>query len=550
MENLDILYEAFELFKNKANLDASIERFKKFYSSFKGEKYEDITLTYSTCVIESDWIEVIEKGLPFLEKAIKEERQFIRNDGEVLPIEKIRKISKDSIQDLAKHSNYITHEPEPGSDLLIPDKMLMIRKESDFAIYENRVLYAALVYLKDFVSSRLNKIKELTNRYEADTYATKRLDLGNRKLEYSFHLYETRNNDPIVSKKNSAADLIRRLDDIMTNILGLLKKPLMVEVSKSELVSRPITKTNILRMNHNFRESLACFDYIANYTAEGYQVKTTTKRFNPFSTDMMDSYGEVAALLSYLTYMYSNELSGELRNRYLAMLEKRKQEEEDKLLARLKSLKAKASTEEKTLTEYYFLFENGYRILEKRFVSIDLEIKELIDKHRKEVEALKQEHEAEIAAKIEYYTNQLEQLEQQKNKEISELKDSHINEITGIKNDYDERISSLRREYSEEKSRMLDEHRATVDELSTSNKELTKQNKELLAELNEMKTKFHALLIKAGEAPDASEIITEEKFDELEKTKAAFDLYYKKAWASAKKAIRQETLKIKKKEKK
>ena len=42
MENLDIFYEAFELFKSKTVLDVDTSRFKKFYSSFKGEKYEDI----------------------------------------------------------------------------------------------------------------------------------------------------------------------------------------------------------------------------------------------------------------------------------------------------------------------------------------------------------------------------------------------------------------------------------------------------------------------------------------------------------------------------
>ena len=351
MENLDILYEAFELYKSKTGLDVDVERFKKFYSSYKGDKYEDIKLTFSTCTIETDWVEAIEKGLPWIEKAIKEERQFIRNDGEVLPIEKVRKVSKDSIQDLAKHSNYITHEPEPGQDLLIPDKMLMIRKESDYAIYENRVIYAALIYLRDFVSSRLNKIKELTNRYEADTYARKNLDLGNRKIEYTFHIYETRNNDPIVSKKNTCSDIIKRLDDVMANIIGLLKRPLMVELSRVELVSRPITKTNILRMNHNFRESLACFDYIANYNSPGYKIKTSTRHFNPYSTDMMDSFGEVAILLSFLTYMYGNELSNELRTNYRATLQKRQEEEENRVLAKLKSLKARAKDDEKTITE-------------------------------------------------------------------------------------------------------------------------------------------------------------------------------------------------------
>ena len=44
----------------------------------------------------------MEKGLVHIEKAIKEERQFIRSNGEVLPIEKIKHVSKESIEHLAK----------------------------------------------------------------------------------------------------------------------------------------------------------------------------------------------------------------------------------------------------------------------------------------------------------------------------------------------------------------------------------------------------------------------------------------------------------------
>ena len=109
MKNLDTLYEAYQNYKKLCIVDNDTPRFLRSYMSNKDRDSEDIMTVFSVCHIEQDWVEAIEVGLPFIEKAIKEERQFIRNDGEVLPIEKIRKTSKDSIQDLAKHANYITH---------------------------------------------------------------------------------------------------------------------------------------------------------------------------------------------------------------------------------------------------------------------------------------------------------------------------------------------------------------------------------------------------------------------------------------------------------
>ena len=41
-------------------------------------------------------------------KAIKMERQFIRSQGEVVDIEKVKIVSRDSVEHLARHSNMIT----------------------------------------------------------------------------------------------------------------------------------------------------------------------------------------------------------------------------------------------------------------------------------------------------------------------------------------------------------------------------------------------------------------------------------------------------------
>ena len=548
MENLDIFYEAFENYKKKTVLDVDTTRFKKFYSSFKGEKYEDIVLTFSTCTIETDWVDAIEKGLPYIEKAIKEERQFIRNDGEVLPIEKIRKVSKDSIQDLAKHSNYITHEPDiAGDGMLIPDKLLMIRKESDFAIYENRVIYAALVYLRDFVSSRLNKIKELTNRYESEMFATKHLDLGNRKLEYSLHLHELRNNDPIVSSKNTAYDIIRRLDDIMSNIIALLKRPLMVEVSRVEMVSRPITKTNILKMNHNFRESLACFDYIANYSSDGYTVKTMKRHFNPYSMDMMEDFGEIAMLVSYLTYVHSNNLTGDLRKNYLALLEKRRLDEEERVLQKLKSLKARAKDEEKTLAEYFILFETGYRILEKKVENFERELKAIELRHFDEMQAQKDHYLAELDNQREYYDGELVKQENEFTSQIEQIKKDYENLISTLKQQQLDEISNFKERITNEKNESIRNKQSEIDQLNEKISNLTAELASFKEENKLLKVKINGLLIKTGQAEPAEEMITEEKFDELEKTKTAFDNYYKLAWKKAKEAIRKEALAIRKK---
>ena len=112
MNDLDLFYRGFIDFKKQTKQTIDVSSFYSEAKHYNKAENEDVIVYFSTCIIKEDWVTAIEEGVPFVEKAIKEERQFIRNDSEVLPIDRIRKISKQSIEDLSKHSNYITHLPE------------------------------------------------------------------------------------------------------------------------------------------------------------------------------------------------------------------------------------------------------------------------------------------------------------------------------------------------------------------------------------------------------------------------------------------------------
>ena len=92
----------------------------------------EIAVTRAVCTVDEEWIKEIEAGLVHLEKAIKEERQFIYSNGEVIPIEKVKNVSKDSVEHLARHSDLITRVHE-GEDL-IPDKLYTVERLSDYAV--------------------------------------------------------------------------------------------------------------------------------------------------------------------------------------------------------------------------------------------------------------------------------------------------------------------------------------------------------------------------------------------------------------------------------
>ena len=557
MENLDLFYRALEKYKKDLELDPETGRFLKVAKRYNTPEAEQLNILYSTVEIEEDWVNAIEHGLPYIEKAIKEDRQFIRTDGDIVPIEKVKKISKSSIEDLSKHSNYITHESESDEISVIPDKLFVLNKESDYAVYENKVLYATLIYLKDFVSIRLSKIKDLARTFEFDSSLNKKLDIGNRKIDISLKINEKRLNDPTLNSKDISSLVIDRLDDILTNIMGLLKYPLMIELSKAEMVSRPITKTNVLRMNTNFRESLALFDYIAEYSKDGYTVKTTNKSFNPFNDELQNSFSSILMTYSFMSYIYSTQIEGELKRRKEEQDRLDKIKSEDELLLQLKHLEVKANTDGKTLVEYVRLFETGYRILEKKLDDLNLQLEQAEIKRKADLEDLRvsyenkiilinEENEQKVAEIIKKCEKDIEEIRLSTESRVEEIEQNcqiRINELTSS---FNEKINSLTTNYEN----LLADKNAQINSLNSEISTLKQEISKLLETNKILCADEIARKELSGEGNDFDQYLSEMSFDELERKKAAFDKFYKVAWNKAKKSIVKENIKIVKKTKK
>ena len=504
MDQLELFHWAYSNYQKEFEGNREDHLFKKGVNSKKYTK-DAITMVEVECAIDDDWIKAIDFGLKYVAKAIREDRQFIRNEGEVLPIEKIRRVSKDSIVDLSKHSNYITRLPEEEDENLVPDKLLMIKRENDYSIYENRVLYTTLAYLKEFVASRLEKIKEVTNKYEGVTHIEKKIDLGYRSIDFVMNLVENRRNDPITVANNGYQEKIQQLDAILNEILILLKTPLMQEVSKSPMVSRPITKTNVLKMNTNFKESLALFDYICAYDKPGYTVTKKEKKIYPLSEAQENSFNDVIQLVSFLSYQYNNGLEKRLADAFKKESSRRLHLKDQELLDRIEELKAKAKRNPTENAEYIMQLEQSYDVL-KRAVS----------DAKEETEATKAEAE----------------------NKIEELNEAHETEKGELKAALEERLRSLEEELAQANERLEAEKKASDAIAAELNEKIDLLSTELLA------SKLYA----KDKGINLFDFTTRERFTKLEEEKKVLDRFFEKAWRATKKEIRKKHYDFSKKE--
>ena len=612
MTLLDVYHRAFKSYRRETSDNTNCEKDRKalFPSEIAEDKLESVKYL---CNIEEDWVKAIENGLEFVEKAVAEERQFIRSNGEVVPIEKVRRISKDSVEHLAKHSEMITHVPENEGGLLVPDKLYMVEKLSDYAVYENRFLYMMLCYLRNFIEYRLEKIEKLRRTYIGEMELKREVVSKKRMLRIEAKVYENRTDNPFPIPDDSSAALVKRIGDCREIINALLNTDLMVQVAKSPMIKPPIVKTNVLKMNNNFKNALALYDYIASYKGDGYSYKEVKSEFTPLQDNVADELAEAMNLTSFLAYKTGNGIEEYLNKEYEKEEERRRAEEAQRLVERLNRLKKRAAESNKTMEEYMLLLEERNRQLEKdseEWQRIRLEIealnkeidelnaeKETLNRTIEELHAVIEEKEREIEALNRKYLDEISALKRAHEEELAALKTAHENEVTAIKaewadkmtnavNDYENRLANLNiqlsdanakyastmREYevkteelnykianvdneirrnTEEYERQLKEYENNCAEsLKSADTEHKRELKTVRDEMAFIRGELDAMRMQQGLMKPSTDYTSRERFKELEREYEAFHKFFKKQWDLTKKEIRKTILWAKEEKKK
>ena len=363
MNELDIYYRAL---RKLAKDSAANDRNRRFKAAVgRAETGADRLLSERmVCHIEQDWVEFIELHLPYVERAIKEERQFIRREGETVDIGKAKKVSRDSVEHLARHSEMITHLPEED-EMLIPDKIFITENQSNYLVYENRFLYLLLTFMNDFVESRYSKISELGNSYKAELQTRKKVNMGKRTVEFSMSFKEQAKSDPYADADNGANDMLSRVEAIRVMINAFMMTPLMKEVSKAPLISPPITRTNVLRMDNNFKYCVELYDYLVAYSGQGYRIERRDLEQEPFEDALEKEIEELTAMLSYLVYKHGSDASDLLEQRYLQVELAEKERAQAEKREALEMLKQRAGESPEAMQDYMLALQEQNDLLEQ-----------------------------------------------------------------------------------------------------------------------------------------------------------------------------------------
>ncbi len=586
MNIFDIYYRAFKEYRKETADNTSCEKDRKALAQADTDG-DKLNTTKYLCVIDGEWISEIEEGLKYVEKAVQEERQFIRVNGEVVPIEKVKRISKDSVEHLAKHSEMITHVPENEDDTVVPDKLYMVEKLSDYAVYENRFLYMLLSYLRDFIQFRLEKIETLRRTYISDLSVSKKIETKKRTFTFETKIYEQRTDNPYPIADAASAAMVKRIENCQSIINMLLDTDLMVQVAKTPMIKPPIVKTNVLKMNNNFKKALALYDYIASYKGMGFSYEEVKSDFAPFSEQLADELAESFLLSAFTAYKVGNGIENILETDYREEEKKRKAAENKKLEERIKRLKKRALESGKSLEEYAILLDERNKALERdseELAVIRQEVEKLnhrIDKITLEKKELNRRF-SELSGQIDEKDREIASLNQKYIEDTTALKNAHETALAEVQDDCAQKIEEKQLEFArqmqetvteyEKKSEELNAEKAKLEEdahavkekeenleseierrekeiddklrtdYETKAKAAEKTAKDAVKELALVRGELDGMRASEGKLTPSTDYASRERFVELQEAYVAFEKFFKSQWKITKKEIRKQVL--------
>ena len=277
--------------------------------------------------IDLKWVEEIEACIIPLDNIIRVPRKFIVQEEEIVPIERARKITNESIRHLAQHTNMIA---KVEGDDVTPNQILNVFREESYEVYENRFVFTLMQNLVRFIDVRYNV---LFNISDDDNMASLKMKSdftrGREKIQYKLEVSAQSAGSDIdgeAGPEGENATAFQRIERVKRIINEYANSSFMKELRNCVPVRPPIMRTNAIQKNPNFRACLKLWQFIQSYNELGYEI--TVKESNDMvSAEYMNELNRMTAM-NYML-LKANTLSED------AVGKQKKRKLKPKLLKRL-----------------------------------------------------------------------------------------------------------------------------------------------------------------------------------------------------------------------
>lgn len=358
-----------------------------------------------------------------------------------------------------------------------------IDEQESFAVYENRVLLTLIHKALMFVDDKYSKMKDVPNDSYNNITMNRHLELNQQKLEFSVN-YVNENHENMAENLDvedieslSDFDRIRRIRQGLNECLAT---PLMKEVAKEPQVKPPLTQTNLLKENPNFKKAVELWNFLDTYKKQGFEI--VGEEYNGKMSD--ENKEDVYLAMEFQHFMMSITTNPALRK----MLQEKYEEEnalakeESDRPEKVKEMALEAQIEAVRKEETEIRLKE-IREREKQILDLNSEIKSLkitLDQKEQQILTLKGQISAlqdeldntknelkETKLKLLEAQKEIERLKEETEKltaEITELKETLENE----RESHAKQVEQMNADFAE-KTRIAEENFA--NQLSAKQKE-------------------------------------------------------------------------------
>ena len=474
-----------ELFAEDFNFEHCIESISNGRTSFQ------MSQKFLKKEFDNDWIDIIEEILPALDAIVRNPRRFITVEEDIIDISLAKQISVESVKHLAQHTQFIA-SVNTKKGTVTPSRILNTSKEESFEVYENRFLYTLILKLNEFINKRYEVIKKsvVSNTQEIKVSLNTKYNFNGSDMNVSLIASTDMPFDEEKFRETQTYQSVKRVEKIKQIVQGFLGSAFAKEMRSSALVRPPITRTNVIKKEPNFKKALVLWQFIESYEKSGFEAVEVNETI-ALPEELNEQYNSVLFINNAILENYATTFGEKVLKEYkpLDIEEKlRKEFEDDEFppinleLREVRKVYAK-HIGDKTYSqkEYRALTSALDRVLTQHHINLDAKNKEL----KKRLEAKQQKEDARLKQiAINEKRNELKR----KQKELEEEFLKKARERKALIKEEKEKELLKRREEREHKKLMIQEFlekQAFEDKMNDFSKILEeKTQKEILKFIN------------------------------------------------------------------
>lgn len=369
-----------------------------------------------------------------------------------------------------------------------------IDEHESFAIYENRVLLTLIHKALMFVDDKYSKMKDVPNDSYNNITMNRHLELNQQKLDFSVNYvnedHESLAEDLDVEDIESLSDF-DRIRRIRQGLNECLATPLMKEIAKEPQVKPPLTQTNLLKENPNFKKAVELWSFLDTYKKQGFEL--VGEEYNGKMTD--ENKEDVYLAMEFQHFMMSITTNPALRKMLQEKYEEENalaKEEIEKLTAEITELKQKIAELESVIEEKNKIIDEQQAEI-RRLQTENEQQKALIAEQKQKIEEqanIIKTQECKIAAlenERESHAKQVEQMNADfaektriaeenfanrlsaKQKEFDDAQTAHNEYVTKLNTDNANKIAELNTNHSNEVAQLKSDYENRIDTINKEN---------------------------------------------------------------------------------